>query len=84
MQLVQEQDILMMGAASIIYKLTFNHRVDLRYILVIMIESEDTASLLIETCIFSLHYFVMLPNFVIFFFCTLINGELHLKTMLKK
>lgn len=73
-----------MGAANIMYKLTFNHIVDLRYILVIMIESEYTASLLIETWIFSLHYFDMLPDFVIFFFCTLINSELHLKTMLKK
>lgn len=52
MQLVQEQDILVMGAANIIYKLSFNHRTDLRYILVIMIESEYTASLLIETFIF--------------------------------
>lgn len=52
MQLVQEQDILVMGAANIIYKLSFNHRADLRYILVIMIESEYTASLLIETFIF--------------------------------
>lgn len=84
MQLVQEQDILVMGAANIIYKITFNHIVDLRYILVIMIESEYTASLLIERCIFSLHYFDILPDFVIFFFCTLMNGELHLKTMLKK
>lgn len=83
MQLVQEQVILVMGAANIIYKLTFNHRVDLRYILVIMIESEYTASLLIEKYIFSLHYFDTLPDFVIFFFCTLVNGELHLKTLLR-
>lgn len=84
MNLVQEQDILMMDAANTMYKLTFNHIVDLRYILVIMTESEYTASLLIETHIFLLHYFGMLPDFVIFFFCTLINGELHWKTMLKK
>lgn len=84
MQLVQEVVVLVMGAANIIYKLTFNHRVDLRCILVIMIKSECTASLFIEKYVFSLHYFDMLPDFVIFFFCTLINGELHLKTMLRK
>lgn len=39
---------------------------------------------LLKHLFFSLHYFDMLPDFVIFFFCTLINSVLHLKTILRK
>lgn len=66
MHLVQEQGILVMGAVNIIYKLnlTFNHIVDLRYILVVISEGEYTASLLIGTPVFLLYYFDMLQDFV--------------------
>lgn len=37
---------------------------DLRYILVIIFDSEYTASLLTETHVFLLHYFDLLPDFV--------------------
>lgn len=37
---------------------------DLRYILVIIFESEYTASLLTETHVFLLHYFDLLPDFL--------------------
>lgn len=59
---------------------------DLRYILVIICESEYTASLLTETHVFLLHYFDVLPDFVGIVLYTefVVNGELNWKMMLKK